>query len=83
MFMYGCETWILTEALIEKLDIFARTCHRIMLGIKQSRYRVVNKSLYQLIKFKCACLQTSPLTALSSMNPIKGYPIKATGGLCL
>ena len=25
--LYGCETWILTEAFTEKLDIFARTCN--------------------------------------------------------
>ena len=37
--MYGCETWILTKALIEKLEIYARTCYRIMLSIKQSRPR--------------------------------------------
>ena len=39
--LYGCQTWILTEALIEKLEILAR----IMLGIKQSRDHVTNESL--------------------------------------
>ena len=47
--LYGCETWILTEALTEKLDIFARTCYRIMLGIKQSRDHVTNERLYQQV----------------------------------
>ena len=37
-----CETWILTRALIEKLNIFARKCYRI----KQSRDYVTNKSHY-------------------------------------
>ena len=37
--LYGCEIWMITEALIEKLDIFARTCYRIMLDIKQSNPR--------------------------------------------
>ena len=46
--LYGCETWILTETSNEKLDIYARTCYRIMLGIKQSRDHVTNQSLYQL-----------------------------------
>ena len=46
--MYGFETWILTEALIEKLDIYARTCYRFMLSIKQSRGHVTNQNLYQL-----------------------------------
>ena len=29
----GGETWILREALTEKLDIFAKTCYRIMPNI--------------------------------------------------
>ena len=44
--MHG--TWIITETLIDKLDIFARTCYRIILGIKQSRDHVTNQSLYHL-----------------------------------
>ena len=46
--LYGCETWKLTETLIEKLDIYASACFRIMLGIEQSRDQVTNQSLYQL-----------------------------------
>ena len=49
MALYGCEAWILTEALTEKLDIFARTRYRIMLGIKQSRGHVTNERLYQRV----------------------------------
>ena len=45
--LYGCETWMLTETLIEKLDSYARTCYSIILGIKQSRDQVTNQSLYQ------------------------------------
>ena len=45
--LYDDEFWILTEALIDKLDIFTRTCYRIMLGIKQSRDHVTDQSLYQ------------------------------------
>ena len=44
--MYGCESRILTEALIDKLEIFART--RSMLSIKQSLDHVTNQSLYHL-----------------------------------
>ena len=40
------EIWILTETLIEKLDIYARICYPIMLDIKQSRDHVTNQSLY-------------------------------------
>ena len=48
MLLYGSETWILTEILIEKLNIYARKCYRIILGIKQSRDHLTNQSLYQL-----------------------------------
>ena len=30
--LYGCEAWVLTQALTAKLDKFARKCYRIMLG---------------------------------------------------
>ena len=46
---YGYDTWILTEAFTEKLDIFAITCYRVMLGIKQSRVHVTNERLYQRV----------------------------------
>ena len=41
--LYDCETWILTEAFTEKLKIIARTCYRIMLGIKEPRDHVTNE----------------------------------------
>jgi len=33
--LYGCETWILTDTLKKDLDVFARKCYRMMLGINQ------------------------------------------------
>ena len=63
----GCESWILTKALIEKLDIFAKTCYRIIQAIKQSREHATNDSLYHLIgqaplnerqlEFTCHCIR--------------------------
>ena len=54
----------LLKILIEKLDIDARTCYRIMLGIKQCRDYVTNQILYQLTekvpfreKFTGCCLR--------------------------
>ena len=35
LLVYGSEIWIRTEKLIEKLDIVARICYLIILGIKQ------------------------------------------------
>ena len=77
----GCESWILREVLIDKLDIFARRYYCIMLGTKQSRDHGTNESLYhltdqepvrerQLLSSKVtsfACRLSSPPTALSSM----------------
>jgi hypothetical protein len=45
--LYGCETWVLTEAQSEQLDIFARTCYRIMLGIYQAEVHMTNEELYK------------------------------------
>ena len=68
--LYGFESWILTESLIDKLEIFTRTCCRIMLDIKQCRDHVKNQSLYHLtdqaplrerqLKFTghCICMPT-------------------------
>ena len=45
--LYECETWVLTEVLLKKLDVFARTCYRIMLGVRQSDDHMTNDELYK------------------------------------
>jgi hypothetical protein len=45
--LYGCETWVISEKQANKLDIFARTCYRIILGIKQSETHMTNEQLYK------------------------------------
>ena len=40
--LYGCESWVLTETLKKKLDTFARTCYRIILGVKQLEVHMKN-----------------------------------------
>jgi hypothetical protein len=45
--LYGCESWILTAALADKLDIFARKCYRVILGICQKDDHVRNEDLYK------------------------------------
>ena len=47
--LYGCESWILTEALSDRLDTYARACYRTMLGIKQSVDRITNSALYKRV----------------------------------
>ena len=46
--LYGCETWVLTTQQGNKLDVYARTCYRIMLGIRQSETHTTNDELYAL-----------------------------------
>ena len=46
--LYGCETWVLSEELMKKLDVFARTSYRIMLGIRQSEDHIRNDELYKM-----------------------------------
>jgi hypothetical protein len=41
--LYGCETWTLTAQQAKKLNVYARTCYRIILGIVQSESHTTNK----------------------------------------
>ena len=58
--LYDCETWILTDTLIEELDIYARTCTCIMLSIKKSRDKPVPlfKTIWdRQLKLTCHCIR--------------------------
>ena len=68
---YYCESWIFTEALIDKLDIIAITCYRIILGIYHSRGRVTNESLSLLTKSSRQDDQRTPAL-------VQGYCIRMT-----
>ena len=43
--LYGYESWVLSEQQWNKLDVFARTCYSIMLGIRQSEVHMTNEKL--------------------------------------
>ena len=45
---YGCEAWVLTQAMTAKLDTFARKCYRIMLGICPAETHMTNTDLYRV-----------------------------------
>jgi hypothetical protein len=84
--LYGCESWTLTPELTNKLDVFSRTCYRIMLGIKQQVHRVTNDELYRMVarcelnqivrerqlKFIGHCLR------MSDDEPVKIYALHQT-----
>jgi hypothetical protein len=44
--LYGCESWVLTNKDRNKLDVFHRTCLRIMMGYNQSENHMTNEALY-------------------------------------
>ena len=47
--LYGCESWTLTEPLKKKLDVFARTCYRIILEVRQAEDHMTNADLYKKV----------------------------------
>ncbi|KAI8498903.1 hypothetical protein Bbelb_233560 [Branchiostoma belcheri] len=46
VFLYGCETWVLTRDMEDKINSFATSCLRIMLNIKRIDH-VSNRELYK------------------------------------
>jgi hypothetical protein len=48
VFLYGCETWIITSAMADKINSFATSCYRVMLGIKRLD-KVANAAVYERV----------------------------------
>ena len=46
--LYGCESWTVSSTQLKSLDVFARKCYRMMIGINQSEDHITNEKLYQL-----------------------------------
>ncbi|KAI8486765.1 hypothetical protein Bbelb_355130 [Branchiostoma belcheri] len=46
VFLYGCETWVLTRDMEDKINSFATSCLRIMLNIKRIDH-VSNREIYK------------------------------------
>ena len=42
------ESWVLTAEQQHRLDVFARTCYRVMLNIRQTDAHITNKHLYEM-----------------------------------
>jgi hypothetical protein len=53
----GCETWTLTAQQAKKLDVYARTCYCIILGIVQSESHTTNEQL-------CASARARPISSI-------------------
>ena len=48
VFLYGCETWIICSTMANKINSFATSCYRIMLGIR-SLDKVRNDHVYNSV----------------------------------
>ena len=48
VFLYGCETWIVSSKMTSEINSFATSCYRIMLGIKRIQ-KVPNAHIYEQI----------------------------------
>jgi hypothetical protein len=47
--LYGCESWMITEAQERSLNSFTTNCYRVMLNIKRLD-RVTNSEIYRVIE---------------------------------
>ncbi len=52
--LYGCETWIMTKGIMNKLEAFVMRCYRILLGINYLD-RIRNDQIMELIKVQPIC----------------------------
>ena len=43
--LYGCESWVITKAIEDKINSFATSCLRVMLGVKRTD-RVPNTEIH-------------------------------------
>jgi len=46
IFLYGCESWVITKALIKTINSFATSCYRYILGHKRTDH-VPNKTILE------------------------------------
>ena len=61
--LYGCESWVISKAMEDKINAFGTSCYRIMLNIKRID-RVTNVSIYNLTK-------TTPLVERARARQLK------------
>ena len=61
--LFGCESWVISMAMEDKINAFGTSCYRIMLNIKRID-RVTNVSIYNLTK-------TTPLVERARARQLK------------
>ena len=63
VFLYGCESWVITKDMENKINAFATSCYRVMLNIKRVD-RIPNETIYNLTN-------TTPLVARVKIHQLK------------
>ena len=61
--LYGCESWVISQDMENKINAFATSCHRVMLNVKRIDL-VLNTTVYSMTK-------TVPLM----MKPMRKYRV--------
>ena len=52
IFLYGCETWVITESEKQQVNSLATKCYRYMLHINQEQEHITNEELYNILNEK-------------------------------
>ena len=68
--LYGCESWVISKDMENKINSFGTSCYRIMLNIKRVN-RVPNTTIYNLT-------ETAPLVVRARTRQLKfiGYLLR-------
>ena len=48
--LYRCKAWVISKDMESKINSFATSCHRILLGIKRDDDRVSNDRVFEMTK---------------------------------
>jgi len=82
--LYGCESWVISKDMENKINAFATSCYRIMLNIKRTD-RVPNSTIYNMTNTSCLIerVRTQQLKFLGHIlrmpddEPVKLYALYA------
>ena len=80
--LYGCESWVISKDMEERINAFATSCYRIMLGIKRVD-RIPNATVYNLTGTKPLIVQVRTrqlkflghVLRLTDDEPIREYAL--------
>ena len=70
VFVYGSETWIINSTMVDKINSFATSCYRVMLGVRKVD-KIPNSTIYKMTNEK-------PLSISVQQRQLKwiGHPLR-------